>query len=466
MFAGTSARGRANRDGVLWVYRARRGSGQRSRRRCSTWARTGAHLREERPAATAAAVVFVVVAVALTRGRGRPQADTGSRPAPDIGSSCPVHRSRPVASSLFRLFLSFSLLSFFRTLFLRLFSPSIRRPRTHSLSRSRARNETTTAAAAFPCRTAAPGSPARRVTAYNALTGVRARSPRVACKEKSERAVESTSDRIRVYAGGALTTRHGTVRHSTPRYGTPQHDTVLLRSAPLSVRNKRDEQRRAFLSRSFSPSLSPSFSRRPRSIHLSLVNETHGIRCATHHASVAARDARLALSRNARIRLRACPTQAGGERLAERVSLARGEALDVRPYIKMASRAAWHPLAKPPRPISRTLPPIATTLRRDGIHTAHRFRSPHTSAARALTSDATLYVILRAVTRQSRPRPVRGVSYGFFISAAFLPVPTKILDRTVFLLSKWMRVPPLFRARSVPLSRSLPNRTAVAHGLN
>lgn len=41
--------------GVLRIYRARRrGSGQRNRRRCSTWARTGAHLYEERPVAVAA----------------------------------------------------------------------------------------------------------------------------------------------------------------------------------------------------------------------------------------------------------------------------------------------------------------------------------------------------------------------------------------------------------------------------
>jgi len=40
--------------GVLRIYRARRrGSGQRNRKRCSTWARTGAHLHEERPAAIA-----------------------------------------------------------------------------------------------------------------------------------------------------------------------------------------------------------------------------------------------------------------------------------------------------------------------------------------------------------------------------------------------------------------------------
>jgi len=143
MFAGTSARGRANRDDVLWVYRARRGSGQRSRRRCSTWARTGAHLREERPAATAAAAavaVVVVVVVALTRGRGRPRVDTGSRPAPDIGSSCPVHRSRPVASSLaysVSLSLSVSLPSFFRTLFLRLSSLT----RSLALSLARAKRD-------------------------------------------------------------------------------------------------------------------------------------------------------------------------------------------------------------------------------------------------------------------------------------------------------------------------------------
>ncbi|KYN16639.1 40S ribosomal protein S20 [Trachymyrmex cornetzi] len=42
----------------------------------------------------------------------------------------------------------------------------------------------------------------------------------------------------------------------------------------------------------------------------------------------------------------------------------------------MASRAAWHPLAKAPRPISRTLPPIATTRGATRRHTAHRFRSP------------------------------------------------------------------------------------------
>lgn len=32
------------------------------------------------------------------RRRGRPRVDTGSRPAPDIGSSCPGPKCRPVAS--------------------------------------------------------------------------------------------------------------------------------------------------------------------------------------------------------------------------------------------------------------------------------------------------------------------------------------------------------------------------------
>jgi len=199
--------------------------------------------------------------------------------------------------------------------------------------------------------------------------------------------------------GGRETTRYSTAQYATVRHATARHSTAPLRSA-FGTQQTRRTAKSLPLSLFLSLSLSPSFSLVGPdrfTCHLS-TKLTGSVAPRTTHRS--ARDARLAVSRNARIRLRACPTEAGGERLAERVSLARAEALDVRPYIKMASRAAWHPLAKPPRPISRTLPPIATTLRRDGIHTAHRFRSPHTSAARALTSDATLYVILRAATRQ------------------------------------------------------------------
>lgn len=91
----------------------------------------------------------------------------GRDPLPTSGRLVP-HQSRPVASSLFRLALSPShLLSSVRSSFSSasvLFALSICRPRAHSLSRSRARNETTTAAAAFSCRTAAPRSPVRRVT--------------------------------------------------------------------------------------------------------------------------------------------------------------------------------------------------------------------------------------------------------------------------------------------------------------
>jgi len=106
MFAGyTGAHEcrRANRGGgvmVLWIYRARMGSGQRSRRRCSTWARTGAHLHEER------STVVAVTAHNDARGRGRPRVDTGSRPAPDIRSPCPVSKSVPVFSLSLSLFVT------------------------------------------------------------------------------------------------------------------------------------------------------------------------------------------------------------------------------------------------------------------------------------------------------------------------------------------------------------------------
>lgn len=78
-------RGRANR-GVLWIYRARKGSRQKDR---CTWALMRAHLRQVCPGA---------MKEMGTRGRGRPRVDTGSRPAPDIGSSCPGPKCRPVAS--------------------------------------------------------------------------------------------------------------------------------------------------------------------------------------------------------------------------------------------------------------------------------------------------------------------------------------------------------------------------------
>lgn len=180
MFAGTNVRAesRANRDdgAVLRIYRARRGSGQRSRRRCSTWARTGAHLREERPTGVVAAatvtVDVVVVVVVCTRRRGRPRVDTGSRPAPDIGSSCPAVKS--AGGLLLPSFLSsFSFLLCLCLLFAHLLTRSLTRSlsRSHALSLARAResrNETrrdetrtttAAAAAAFSWRTAAPGSP-------------------------------------------------------------------------------------------------------------------------------------------------------------------------------------------------------------------------------------------------------------------------------------------------------------------
>lgn len=77
-------------------------------------------------------------------------------------------------------------------------------------------------------------------------------------------------------------------------------------------------------------------------------------------------------------------------------------------------------------------------------HTAHRFRSPHTSAARALTPDATLYVILRAATPRSGPDPY-GVSHGFFTLARLtVRRPTKIPDRTVHFYFQNGWVPPPF----------------------
>lgn len=66
-------RGRANR-GVLWVYRARRGSRQKNRR-SSTWALMRTHLRQERPGATIKKDEEVD---SRGRGRGRPRVDTGS----------------------------------------------------------------------------------------------------------------------------------------------------------------------------------------------------------------------------------------------------------------------------------------------------------------------------------------------------------------------------------------------------
>lgn len=112
----------------------------------------------------------------------------------------------------------------------------------------------------------------------------------------------------------------------------------------------------------------------------------------------------------------------------------------MRPYIKMASRAAWHPLAKPPRPISRTLPPIATTR----AATAHRAPFPLTTHVGSARADARRDA-LRHFTRGHsafRPRPVRRVPRLFYPRAAYRPTTDENPgSHSTFLLSKWMGAP-------------------------
>lgn len=121
------------------------------------------------------------------------------------------------------------------------------------------------------------------------------------------------------------------------------------------------------------------------SIHLSLVNETLGgpqaspgyvaprtriTDNAARELCVPSRRARISTARSLR----------GPDTAADRLARARfplDRTLDVRPYIKMASPPAWHPLAKP-RPISRVRATIALRAA-PTLHTPsrHRFRSAH-----------------------------------------------------------------------------------------
>ena len=143
----------------------------------------------------------------------------------------------------------------------------------------------------------------------------------------------------------------------------------------------------------------------------------------------------------------------------------RGEALDVRPYIKMASRAARHPLAKAPRPISRTLPPIATTRGATRRHTAHRFRSPPCNLCIRYTHAYTSVVMGSDDSRRScsvcrycrsaraRSRLTSTSSSHFtrllrvrdhlspFLTLARRSTDNNSESHAMFLLSKWMGAP-------------------------
>lgn len=238
-------RGRAN-QGVLWVYRARRGS--RQRKRC-TWAVMRAHLREEGAAAAKEE--------ARGRGRGRPRVDTGSRPAPDIGSSCPGPKCRPVAC----------------------------------VSRARKRDS--------GCSLAVDRQPGIGTPMYTSLPWSLA--PNGTRGEKSECTRSSTHSSHQ---------RRNRVTGTGPQRDFPRGPI----DSPVTC------QRNA-------PPL--------------------GIRCATHSYQ------RYSSTSRTNEFTRAVLSRAA-DRLETRVSLTSERLLDVRPYIKMASPPAWHPLAKP-QPISRTL---------------------------------------------------------------------------------------------------------------
>lgn len=196
----------------------------------------------------------------------------GRDPLPTSGRLA-LLRSRPVASSLLspsrssppeRHGLSLSLS----------FSRGQRFPRggplfvgcavlAHSLSRSRARHEkatatataTTTVAAAFLCRTAAPESPARRVTAYNALYGdssaispgaLTPRAGKIRTRHREIVSSERASDRDSRLRGGRVTARHRTPLHGTVRHGTVRHGTARIHGnhGPLRSLSSRGRDKR------------------------------------------------------------------------------------------------------------------------------------------------------------------------------------------------------------------------------
>lgn len=187
------------------------------------------------------------------RRRGRPRVDTGSRPAPDIGSSCPGPKCRPVASL------------------------------------ARAKRDS-----GFSLPYTA--TPDQRTNIHELPCPSHWTRPR---GEKSECTRSST---------------HSSHYRSTER--------TVLRARGRNA---------TFLA--------------ARSIHLSLVNETQRIRCATHSYQRYSWTSRTDEFTRAVLREAA-------DRLETAFPYER--TLDVRPYIKMASPPAWHPLAKP-QPISRTL---------------------------------------------------------------------------------------------------------------